>query len=131
MFNISDCVVRWRATLQLVVAQPTVEAEYMAIVEACKESSWLKDSYVELCDDDSSINLFYDSQSAIYLTKDQIFHERSKHIDVKYNYVRDMLSQCKMMVCKISTHDNPADITTKLVHVAKFELCSTLVGITV
>jgi hypothetical protein len=89
----------------------------------------LKDLYVELCDDDSSINFFYDSQSAIYLTKDQMFHERSKHIDVKYHYVRDMLAQCKMKVCKISTHDNPADITTKPVHVAMFELCSSLLRI--
>jgi hypothetical protein len=36
MFNFGDCVVSWRATLQLVVVQSTIEAEYMAIVEACK-----------------------------------------------------------------------------------------------
>ena len=64
------------------------------------------------------------------LIKDQMFHER-RHIDVKYHYVRDIVAQGKLKVCKISTHDNPADMMTKPVPVAKFELCSILVGITV
>ena len=105
--------------------------KYMTLVEACKESVWLKGLFTELCEDDSCINLFYDSQSAICLTKDQMFHERTKHIDVKYYYVRDVVAQGKLKVRKISTHDNPADMLTKPVLVAKFELCSSLVGITV
>ena len=60
-----------------------------------------------------------------------MFHERTKHIDVKYHYVRDVVAQDKLKVCKISTHDNPADMLTKSVPVAKFELSSSLVGITV
>ena len=103
----------------------------MVIVEACKESVWLKGLFAELCRDDSCINLFCDSQSVICLTKDQMFHERTKHIDVKYHYVRDVVAQGKLKVCKISTHDNPADILTKPVPVAKFKLCSSLVDIIV
>uniref|UniRef100_I1R2X6 Copia protein n=1 Tax=Oryza glaberrima TaxID=4538 RepID=I1R2X6_ORYGL len=69
--------------------------------------------------------------SAIYLTKDQMFHERTKHIDIKYHYVRDVVAHGKLNVCKISTYDNPANMMTKSVPVAKFELCSSLVGIVV
>jgi hypothetical protein len=90
----------------------------------------LKGLYAELCGDDSCVNLFCDNQSVIYLTKDQMFHEKTKHIDVKYHYVRDEVAQGKMKVCKISTHENPADMMTKPAHVAKFELFSSLVGIT-
>jgi hypothetical protein len=103
----------------------------MVIAEAYKESVWLKCLYAEFCGDDSCINMFYDSQSVIYLIKDQMFHERTKHIDVKYHYVRDIVAQGKLKVFKISTHDNPDNIMTKSVPVAKFELCSSLVGITV
>ena len=78
-----------------------------------------------------ALTLFCDSQSAIYLTKDQMLHERTKHINVKYHYVRDVVAQRKLKVCKISTHDNPVDMMTKPVPVAKFDLCSSLVGITV
>jgi hypothetical protein len=58
-----------------------------------------------------------------------MFYKRSKHIDVKYYYARDMVAQDKLKVCKISTHDNPADMIIKPVLIAKFELCSSLVGI--
>jgi hypothetical protein len=131
VFTIGGCAVSWKATLQPVVAQSTTEAEYMAIAEAVKETVWLKGLFAELCGVDTCINLFCDSQSAIYLTKDQMFHERTKHIDIKYHYVRDVVAQGKLKVCKISTHDNPADMMTKPVPVTKFELCSGLVGITV
>ena len=60
-----------------------------------------------------------------------MFHERTKRIDVKYHYVRDVAAQGKLKVCKITTHDNPVDMLTKPVPIAKFELCSSFVGITV
>jgi len=103
----------------------------LVIPEVCKESIWLKGLFPELCGVDSCINLFCDSQSAICLTEDQIFHERTKHIDAKYYYVRDVVTQGKLKVCKISTHDNPANMMIKPVPVAKFELCSSLVGLIV
>jgi hypothetical protein len=60
-----------------------------------------------------------------------MFHERTKHIDIKYHYVCDVVARDKLQVCKIITHNNPVDMMTKPVPVAKFELCSSLVGIIV
>jgi hypothetical protein len=60
-----------------------------------------------------------------------MFHERTKHIDIKYHYVREVIAEGRLKVCKISTHDNQVDMMTNPVTVAKFELCSSLVGITV
>jgi hypothetical protein len=60
-----------------------------------------------------------------------MFHERIKHIDIKYHYVRDVVARGKLQVCRISTHDNSADMMTKPVSVVKFELCLSLVGITI
>jgi hypothetical protein len=65
VFTFGDCAVSWSATLKPVVAQSTTEAKYMAISEACRESAWLKGLYAELCGDDSCVNLFCNSQSAI------------------------------------------------------------------
>jgi hypothetical protein len=107
----------------------TVEAEYIAACDASKEATCLKGLYVEFCEDTSSITLFCDSQSAICLTKDQMFHERTKHIDIKYHFIREIVAEGKLRVCKISTHFKPADMMTKLDPRAKFELCSNLVGI--
>jgi hypothetical protein len=87
VFTIGGCGVSWRAYLQPTIAQSTVEAEYITIYDACKEVVWLKGLYAELSEDTSYIDLFCDSYSDIYLTKDQMFYERIKHIDVKYHYV--------------------------------------------
>jgi hypothetical protein len=60
-----------------------------------------------------------------------MFHERTKHIEIKYHYVRDDVEKGNLKVCKIHTLDNPVDMLTKPVPVAMFELCSSLVGLTV
>jgi hypothetical protein len=58
-----------------------------------------------------------------------MFHERTKYIDIKYYFIRDVIEEGKLKVCKINMHDNPADMMTKPVHVAKFEFCLSLVGL--
>ena len=131
VFTIGGCAVSWKASLQATDALSTTEAEYMAISEACKEAIWLRGLYTELCGVTSCINIFCDSQSAICLTKDQMFHERIKHIDVRYHFIRGVIAKGDVKVCKISTHDNLADMMTKPVPATKFELCSSLVGVTV
>ena len=71
----------------------------------------------------SCITIYCDSQSAICLTKDLMFHERTKHIDVRYHFIRGVVVDGDVKVCKISTHDNLADMMTKPVPVAKFGWC--------
>ncbi|KAG8481214.1 hypothetical protein CXB51_025952 [Gossypium anomalum] len=107
----------------------TTEAEYMAITEACKEAIWLKGLFSELNEDLQISTVFCDSQSAIFLTKDQMFHERTKHIDVRYHFVRDIIARGDIVVSKISTHENPADMMTKSLPITKFEHCLDLVGV--
>jgi hypothetical protein len=58
-----------------------------------------------------------------------MFHERTKHIDIKYHYIWEIVAEGKLKVYNINTHFSPVDMTTKLVPEAKFELCSNLVDI--
>ncbi|KAG8500760.1 hypothetical protein CXB51_002783 [Gossypium anomalum] len=113
----------------LTVALSTTEAEYTAITEACKEAIWLKRLFSELNEDLQISIVLCDSQSAIFLTKDQMFHERTKHIDVRYHFVRDIIAHGGIVVSKISTHENPADMMTKSLPITKFEHCLDLVGV--
>ncbi|KAG8498690.1 hypothetical protein CXB51_005073 [Gossypium anomalum] len=101
VFTIGGCAISWKATLQTTVALSTTEAEYMAITEACKEAIWLKGLFSELNEDLQISTVFCDSQSAIFLTKDQMFHERTKHIDVRYHFVRDIIARGDIVVSKI------------------------------
>ncbi|KAG8491630.1 hypothetical protein CXB51_014990 [Gossypium anomalum] len=113
VFTIGGCAISWKATLQTTIALSTTETEYMTITEACKEAIWFKGLFSELNEDLQISTVFCDSQSAIFLTKDQMFHERTKHIDVRYHFVRDIMARGDIFVSKISTHENPTYMMTK------------------
>ena len=128
VFHIEGCAISWKATLQIIVMLSTIEEKYMAIIEACKESIWLRGFLVEICDDLHTTTVFFDSPSAIFLIKDQMFHEKTKHIDVRYHFVYEVIAHGDIVVSKVSTHDNPANMMTKALQVTKFEYCIDLVG---
>ena len=73
--------------------------------------------------------VFSDSQSAIHLCKNPIFHDRTKHVDVKYHFIREKISQGVVEVKKVHTDDNPADFGTKVVTLSKFTRCLDLLRI--
>ena len=62
-----------------------------------------------------------DSQSAIHLAKNQRYLEKSKHIDVRLHFIRDLVMEMRIKVEKIHTDDNPADYITKSVSANKFQ----------
>ncbi|KAG8502915.1 hypothetical protein CXB51_000770 [Gossypium anomalum] len=127
VFTIEGCAISWKVTLQTTATLSTTEAEYMAITEACKEVIWLKGLFSELNEDLQISTVFCDSQSAVFLTKDQMFHERTKHIDVRYHFVCDIIARGDIVVSKISTDENPADMMTKSLPITKFKHCLNLV----
>ncbi|KAH9705871.1 reverse transcriptase Ty1/copia-type domain-containing protein [Citrus sinensis] len=119
----------WKASLQSVVALSTTEAEYTAVAEAFKEAIWLRGMINELGYEQSSIAILCDSQSAISLSKNQVHHEKTKHIDIKLHFIRLEISKGTVKLVKVHTSNNVADMLTKPVPMAKFEHCLNLAGI--
>ena len=64
------------------------------------------------------VELFLDSQSAIQLCKNLVFHEMTKHVDVRYHFIRETISSGTVKLEKISTTDNPIDMATKVLPVS-------------
>ncbi|KAE8727554.1 putative ribonuclease H protein [Hibiscus syriacus] len=116
LFTLAKAPVSWKFTLQSTVALSTTEAEYMAVSEAVKEAIWLNGLMEDLGVVQSHISLYCDSQSAIHLAKNQVYHSRTKHIDVKYHFVREIFEERKILLQKIATSENPADMMTKMRH---------------
>jgi len=73
--------------------------------------------------------VFCDSQSAIHLTKNNRYHDKTKHINIKHHFIRDVVVVGEIMVEKIHTSENPADMLTKPLPITKFEHCLDLVGL--
>lgn len=129
IFTVCGGCVSWKSNLQKVVALSSTKAEYMAATKAVKEALWLKGLTKELCFDSNDILVHCDNQSALHLMKNLMFHERSKHIDIKLHFIKDIVLAKKVMVKKICTHDNPADVFTKSVYRDKFCHCLKLLNI--
>jgi hypothetical protein len=101
----------------------------MASTHASKEAIWLQ----RLC---SSIGLIQqaimidrDSQSEMFLVKNQTYHSKTKHIDIQYHFVRDMVEEKKMLLMKVDTLKNVVDSLTKYVSTEKFSWCRGSMGI--
>ena len=130
VFQLNGCTISWKANLQSTVALSTTEAEYMACTEVVKKALWLKGITRELGMNQRTVAVFFDSQSALHLNKNQVFHERTKHIDVRLHFIRDVISEGSVKLSKVSTEDNPANMLTKVLPKAKFGHCLNLLQIT-
>ena len=98
----------------------------MALTEAAKEGIWLKVLVSDLGLHHDQATVCSDSLSAICLAKDQVHHERTKHIDVRHHFLR---SKKRIKVKKVGTAANPADMFTKPVPQSKFQHCLDLLNI--
>lgn len=128
LFIFSGGVISWQSKLQKSVALSTTEAEYIAAVEASKEMLWLKRFLHELGLKQTEYVVLCDSQSAIDLSKNSMYHARTKHIDVRYHWLRNVIEEKMLKLKKVHTNKNGADMLTKTVPASKLELCIKLAG---
>ena len=102
------------------MALSSCEAEYIAATTASCQGVWLA-LLAELKNEDvKPFTLRIDNQSAIALIKNPVFHERSKHIDTRYHYIRECVEDGKLQVEAIGTGEQLADILTKPLGWTKF-----------
>jgi hypothetical protein len=101
----------------------------MAATHASKEVVWLQRlcSVIELVQ--QAVRIDCDSQSEIFLTKNPTYHSKTKHIDIQYHFVRDMIEEKKVLLMKVDNLNNVADSLTKYVSTEKFSWCRGSMGI--
>jgi hypothetical protein len=129
LITYSGGAVSWQSRLQKCVALSTTEAEYIAITEAAKELLWMKKFLQELGLQQERYLLYCDSHSPIHLSKNSTFHSRSKHIDVRYHWIRDVLDEKLLQIEKIHTDDNGSDMMTETLPMQKLEICRRKAGL--
>jgi transposase InsO family protein len=114
VFTIAGGAVTWQAQRQKSVALSTVEAEYMAACQAAKDAVWLRAFLTGLgLSASAPTNILCDSQGAIALAKNPEHHQRSKHIDLRYHFVREQVTGGAITLVYVPTKDMVADQLTK------------------
>lgn len=114
VFMLNGCAITWDSRKQRTVALSTCEAEYMALTEGAKEALFLQRFLNELGFPDlGNVTIFSDNLGSIKLAENPVFHNRSKHIDIRYHYIRNLLKEGKLKIEHVSTTDMVADVMTK------------------
>jgi hypothetical protein len=90
---------------------------------------WLNGLVKELGLNQGGVQMHHDSQSAIYLAKNQVYHARTKHIDVRFHKIRELIVTGDIVLEKVHTSENATDMLKKPVIATKFKHCLDLVNV--
>eukprot|EP00253_Pinus_taeda_P002002 PITA_02002 len=94
IFNLGSATVSWYSRKHRSVALSSTEAEYMAASQATCEAIWMRKILVGLFDQRiDPVVIYYDNQSCIKLSENPIFHDGSKHIDIRYHHLKDCVAR--------------------------------------
>ena len=108
----------------------STEAEYVASTACACHCVWLKGILKELSVKDCNcIHIMCDNNSAIKLSKNPVMHRRTKHIDVRYHYLRNLSSEGTLKLAFCGTDDQVADIMTKPIKLDQFVKLRGLLGV--
>jgi hypothetical protein len=111
----AGAAITWKSTKQRIVAQSSMEAEYIALAEAAKEVEWLRKLQAEIRPKSlfTPTTMYEDNQSAINLSNNPIHTTRSKHIAVRYHRIQELVSNQTISIVHMPTDQMIADIMTK------------------
>jgi hypothetical protein len=101
----------------------------MATTHASKEAVWLQILCLSIGLVHQAVRIDYDSKSAIVLAKNPSYHSKTKHIDIQYHFVRDMVEEKKVFLMKVDTLKNVSDSLTKSMSTDKLSWCRGSMGI--
>ncbi|GJV99505.1 copia protein [Tanacetum coccineum] len=110
---VGECLTQWCCKKQTALAISTTEAEYVAVRRACQQALRMKQAiktYDTYCKD---ILVLYDNKGAIDLSKNPVHHSRTKHIKIRHHSLRDNVQKGNILMEKVASEDNIADILTK------------------
>lgn len=109
--------VSWSSKKQTSVALSSTEAEYISMCHATKEVLWFQNLLSEICPNlvDTTQKILVDNQGAIFISKNHATSERSKHIDLKYFFLRDLVKKKTILFEHVPSENNIADVMTKRV----------------
>lgn len=117
IIRIFGCIVQYKTQKQTMVALSTAEAEYIALSECCRELIWLRgilaDLKIDLSDLSSPVNVFEDNQSTIKIAENRTNYKRTKHVDIKYHHVKDLVSKGLVHLVYVESNKQIADGMTK------------------
>jgi hypothetical protein len=129
-FLINGGAVSWSSRKQELVTLSTAEAEYVAATHAAKEAIWLRRFIGELFSPISApTTLYCDNQAAVALASNGNYHARTKHIDIRYHFIRFVVEDGSIKLIYCPTDEMTADTLTKALPSSKAKHFAAALGL--
>ncbi|GKD10404.1 putative ribonuclease H-like domain-containing protein [Tanacetum coccineum] len=113
-------LISWQCKKHTVVANSTIEAEYVAASSCCGQVLWIQNQLPDCGYNLMHTKIFIDNNSAICIIKNLVFHSKTKHIEIRHHFIRDCNEKKLIQMVKIHTDKNVADLLTKAFDVSRF-----------
>jgi hypothetical protein len=120
-FFLGNNLISWFSKKQNCVSLSTAEAEYIAAGSSCSQLVWMKQMLTEYNVTQDVMTLYCDNLSAINISKNPIQHSRTKHIDIRHHFIRDLVEDKVIALEHVATELQLADIFTKALDANQFE----------
>jgi len=129
VFLFGSGAVSWSSKKQPVVTLSTTEAEYIVAASCACQCIWIKRVLEKLSIEEQKNTLIpCDNNSTIQLSKNPVFHGRSKHIDIKFHFLRDLVKDGTINLSYYSSEAQVADIMTKTLKLEQFSKLRKMLG---
>jgi len=129
LFIMAGGTISWTSKKQATVSLSTAEAEYIALSTATQEAIWLRRLLADLNRKQSKPTVIMgDNQGSIAIARNPVFHARTKHIDIRYHFIREALQNGEIDLCFCPTSEMTADVLTKPLSRNQFEHCHCSMG---
>jgi hypothetical protein len=130
VFKLLGGAISWQSKKQSMTALSSTEAEYVALTSGSTEAVWLRRLLAELGQpQEGPTRIFVDNQSAINLAKNSVLHGRTKHIQIRHHFIRQLIEDGEVEVHHVKTSAQPADFLTKALPRDSFKSCCARVGL--
>lgn len=131
-FILSSAAVAWSSQKQPIVTLSTTEAEFVAAAACSTQAVWMRrilDTLGYQGDEDEGTLIFCDNSSTIQLARNPVFHAKSKHIEVRFHFLRNLENDGVIHLVHCSTHDQIADVLNKPLKLESFRRMRERLGV--
>ncbi|GJX29558.1 putative ribonuclease H-like domain-containing protein [Tanacetum coccineum] len=111
--------ISWQRKKQTIVANSTIEAEYVAAANCCGHVLWIQNQMLDYGFNFMNTKFYIDNESTICIVKNLMFHSKTKHLEISHHFIRDSSVKKLIQVIKIHTNHNVADLLTKAFDVSR------------
>ena len=119
-WQLAGGIIHWRSYAQKTTALSSTEAEYMALSDCSKQAIWIKTLIEELGFHLIAIPIYGDNQGVIFIASNAVQESCTKHIDIQYYYIRELINAKQVKLMFVPGEMNPANIFTKNLMQVKF-----------